>query len=69
MSTAATTRLLRTDPDIYGHVTRPGLRVRWLITDGKTGPTLAAGSTWTRGGAWVAASAAAYKPHLDAGAR
>lgn len=49
-------------PDIYGHVTRDSWRARWLITAGKTGSVLAAGRTWTRGGAWVAAIAAAHKP-------
>lgn len=53
------------EPDIYGTVRRRGpLSVDWEITAGPTGEPLAWGRTWTRGGAWVAASAAAHRPGL-----
>ena len=54
---------------IYGHVYRDGLRIHWYISAGRTGSVLTRGRTWTRGGAWVAALAAAHKPRLLDGAR
>jgi hypothetical protein len=66
--TAVSTRLLHygagDEPDIYGHVLRDGLHVRWEITAGKTGEPLAWGRTWTKGGAWVEAIHAAYRPGI-----
>jgi hypothetical protein len=51
-------------PDIYAHVQRRGLHVEWEITAGPTGEPLASGETWTRGGANVAAIAAAHHPRI-----
>lgn len=51
-------------PDIYGTVRRRGLHVDWEIHAGPTGEPLAWGRTWTKGGAWVEAIAAAHKPGL-----
>lgn len=60
----------RSTPDIYGHVLRDGLRCRWMVTAEQDGPGLAEGRTWTRGGAWVKAIAAAHRPGIaDGGAR
>lgn len=64
IESAATGELIREDtakPNTYGHVVRDGLRVRWEITGGKYGPTLAAGRAWTKNGAWVRAIAAAHR--------
>lgn len=62
----ADNRLVTTgSPHIYGTVRRRGvLSVDWEITAGPTGEPLAWGRTWTRGGAWVEASAAAHRPGL-----
>ena len=57
------------EPDTYGHVTRDGWRVRWGITAGRCGEPLAWGRTWTKGGAWASASAAAHCPGARDGAR
>lgn len=59
-------RLVITEgPGVYGTVRRRGpLSVDWEITAGPTGEPLAWGRTWTRGGAWVEASAAAHRPGL-----
>ncbi len=58
------------EPDIWAHRTRDrlrdGLRVRWVITAGKTGPVLRGGRAWTWGGAMVEAIAAAHRPGLAA---
>lgn len=70
--TAVTTRAVRfgsysltpgghDEPDIYGHVVRKGLRVHWEITAGPRGEPIAWGRTFTRGGAWVEAIAAAHR--------
>jgi len=60
---AADERLVMADgEDVYATVVRYGLRVCWYITAGPYGRTLAAGRTWTRGGAWVRALAAAHRP-------
>ena len=70
--TAVTSRVVRfrdfgmtpelDEPDIYGHVVRTGpLTVVWSITEGRLGETLASGRTWTKGGAWTAAIAAAHR--------
>lgn len=48
-------------PDIYAHVYRKGLRLRWSISVGRGGRLLKAGKAWTRGGAMVAAIAAAHR--------
>lgn len=64
IESAATGELIVEDtgrPSTYGHVMRDGWRVRWEITEGKCGRTLAAGRTWTKGGAWVAAISAAHR--------
>jgi len=51
------------EPDVYGHVVRLGLfRVRWWITAGMLGPSLVAGWTWTRRGAWADAVLYAHHP-------
>lgn len=55
-------RLGAGEPDIFAHVARRGLAVDWEITAGKYGEPLAWGRTWTRGGAWVEAIAAAHRP-------
>lgn len=57
------------EPGIWAHVRRAGLKVEWEITAGKTGEQLAWGQTWTRGGAWVEAIAAAHRPGIFGGAR
>lgn len=57
-------RLVMADgQDIYGTVVRHGLRVDWWISYGPYGDELAAGRTWTVGGAWVEATAAAHRQH------
>jgi len=59
-------------PDVYAHVIRLGRwrGVSWWITAGKDGKTIAVGRTWTRGGAWVKAIAAAHRPGIaDGGVR
>jgi hypothetical protein len=48
-------------PDIYAHRYRKGLRVRWSITAGRDGDTLAWGWALTWGGAMVKAIAAAHR--------
>lgn len=50
-------------PDIYATVQRWRLRVYWLISVGEYGAVLAHGTTWTWGGAWVKAIAAAHRPY------
>lgn len=52
------------EPNIWGHITRAGLRVQWLITAEKTGRVLAAGRAWTRDGAWTRVAAAAHTPGI-----
>jgi hypothetical protein len=65
----ATDRLVMGDgPDIYATVQRYRLRSYWLITAGQYGTVLAHGRTWTRGGAWVKAIAAAHRPGTTGGA-
>jgi hypothetical protein len=49
------------EPDIYAHRYRRGLRIRWFISAGRDGRTLAWGRAWTRGGALVKAIAAAHR--------
>ena len=58
-------------PDIYAHVQRAGfVSWHWEITAGRDGEPLAWGWTWTSGGAWVEAIAAAHRPGItDGGAR
>lgn len=57
------------EPDIYAHVYRLRVRVAWRISAGRNGMTLAWGRTWTRGGAMVAAIAAAHRPDSTGRAR
>jgi hypothetical protein len=52
------------EPDIWAHVCRDGLRVRWEITAGKDGEPLAWGTAWTKGGARWKAFAAAHRPGI-----
>ena len=54
-------------PDIYGHVLRHRLHCHWQITEGPYGAELAEGRTWTKGGAWVEAIAAAHRPGIGSG--
>lgn len=55
------------EPDIYAHRWRKGLRIRWAITSGRNGHTLAWGRTWTRRGAMVQAIAAAHRKDAGGG--
>lgn len=66
--TAADQLVMTDGPDIYAHVMRHRLHVHWQITEGAYGRQLAEGATWTRGGAWVEAIAAAHRPR-SGGAR
>lgn len=50
------------EPEIWAHVYRLRLRHAWRISAGRGGLTLDWGRTWTRGGAMVAAIAAAHRP-------
>lgn len=63
MVITADDRLVLADgPDVYGTVVRHGSRVDWWISYGPAGKRLASGRTWTQGGAWVEATAAAHGP-------
>lgn len=61
------------DSDVCGHTDEPvvfvvaerhGLRVHWRITLGRYREALAEGTTWTKGGAVVAATIAAQRPGI-----
>ena len=51
--------------DIWGHVHRDGWHILREITVGKYGEPKDSGRTWTKGGAWVEATAAAFHPGID----